>query len=525
MDDMDFLLDDETEVVETAKGDPWRVMIIDDDESIHQTTKYALYGFSFLDSPVEWVDAYSAEEAKKIVLENPDVALIFLDVVMETDNAGLDFARWYRDSDINNATRIILRTGQPGQAPERRAIVEYDLHDYKTKTDLTSEKLFTTMITALRSYRDLRIIQQSRTGLGKIIDSMQYLFSLQSMKHYATGVLMQINAIINFRRAGIICARSVGPAESLEILAEVGAFDRNREAIEALLNQSLKTRESIHEDDFTVLTFVDQNGRLFSIYLENKHKLSEVELELIRVFCSSVSVGFGNVKLLEDLKRSHLGMVIAMADLAEKDDTDAVAHVLRISHYVTQTAQKLREMNYQRELFTPEFLEKVGVASILHDIGKAYIPEDILFKPGKLDPRERKIIETHAGLGFQALSKALEQADDKQGYLQLATSIAMNHHEWFDGSGYPNELKGQDIPMEARIVAVADVYDALRQKRCYKESLPKQECVKILEAGKGTQFDPVVVDAFLGVLKEEGEAEGVAVTSAGTWDVTTKPGS
>ena len=510
MTDMDFLLDDEPEQQEEAAGEPWRVMIVDDDESIHQTTKYALYGFSFLGSTVEWIDAYSAQEAKELALENPNISLIFLDVVMETDNAGLEFARWFRDMDINHATRIILRTGQPGQAPERSAIVEYDLHDYKTKTELTSEKLYTTMITALRSYRDLLIIQQAKAGLSKIIDSMQYLFSLQSMRRYAAGVLIQINALIDFRRSGIICAQAAGENGDMEILAEVGNFSTERGVIEGLIQHSFITREAIHEENYTLLTFVDQHGRLFSIYLENRRKLTDIEMNLLTVFCSSVSVGFGNIKLLEDLKRSHLAIVMALADLAEHRDNDTGAHVVRISQYVTRVAKRLFKNNRLKGKYDNAFLEKVGIAAMLHDVGKVGIPDRILQKPGPLDDEEREIMKTHPEIGAKILTKAAARTVDKKGYLQVATNIALYHHERWDGKGYPKGLCGEEIPIEARVTAVADVYDALRQKRCYKDSFPIEKCKAIIEEGKGTQFDPDVVDTFFEMLSEEGEADGKA---------------
>ena len=145
------------------------MLIVDDDEQIHAVTKMVLSDFSFRDRPLQFLSAHSGREGYAVIAANPDLAVIFLDVVMETETAGLDLARDIRGVLGNEYVRIILRTGQPGQAPERRVIVDYDINDYKEKSELTSQKLFSTMVTTLRSYKDIMTIEVSRRGLEKII--------------------------------------------------------------------------------------------------------------------------------------------------------------------------------------------------------------------------------------------------------------------------------------------------------------------------------------------------------------------
>lgn len=146
----------------------WKILLIDDDEEIHQVTKLALEGFSFDEKSLIFLSAYSAQEAKKMILENPDTALILLDVVMETEFAGLDVVKYIRDNLKNLLVRIILRTGQPGHVPEDVVIVNYDINDYKTKTELTTRKLFTALVAALRSFSALKKLEESRKELEKI---------------------------------------------------------------------------------------------------------------------------------------------------------------------------------------------------------------------------------------------------------------------------------------------------------------------------------------------------------------------
>jgi signal transduction histidine kinase len=158
-----FLADQESEPVDEAKQEDeslekWKILIVDDEEDIHSVTRIALKGFTFRGKPVEFYDAYSASEAEKILKEHPDIALILLDVVMETTNAGLDLVKIIRDKLGNKVTQIIIRTGQPGQAPEREVIVSYEINDYKTKTELTSFKLFTVALASLRAYEAMQQI-------------------------------------------------------------------------------------------------------------------------------------------------------------------------------------------------------------------------------------------------------------------------------------------------------------------------------------------------------------------------------
>ncbi|MDR6294054.1 MULTISPECIES: hybrid sensor histidine kinase/response regulator [Inquilinus] len=175
----DFLiLDDDApeEIPKEASGraEPWRVLIVDDDPEVHQITRLILDGFSFSGRGVALIDAYSAAEAMDILRRTENVALVLLDVVMETDDAGLRFARWIRGVLGNSMVRIVLRTGQPGQAPEQEVIVAYDINDYKAKTELTQTRLFTTLVAALRSYEQIRTIEDGRKTLAQANDVLEH---------------------------------------------------------------------------------------------------------------------------------------------------------------------------------------------------------------------------------------------------------------------------------------------------------------------------------------------------------------
>ena len=199
------------------------------------------------------------------------------------------------------------------------------------------------------------------------------------------------------------------------------------------------------------------------------------------------------VQRTRSLMRTRNGLIFGLAKLAESRDTDTGEHLDRIAKYVTILANQLKEDGIE---LSDTDVEHLALASSLHDIGKVGVPDAVLLKPGRLDAEERKIIETHATIGgdcLQALSEQLGEDD----FLQTAEEIAYGHHEKWDGSGYPFQRAGEQIPLSARIVAVADVYDALRSKRPYKEGMSHEKAKGILLKDAGSHFDPVVVEAFL----------------------------
>ncbi|UCG28497.1 MAG: hypothetical protein JSV24_03810, partial [Bacteroidales bacterium] len=166
-----FIDEPDGEVVEEAisgekeQGERWKVLVVDDEEDIHSVTRMALKGFTYQGKEIDFLDTYSARDSKALLKENPDIAVILLDVVMETNTAGLDLVKYIRDKLGNKFTQIILRTGYPGYAPEREVIVSYDINDYKTKTELTSFKLFTLILASLRAYKSITELEELRQDL------------------------------------------------------------------------------------------------------------------------------------------------------------------------------------------------------------------------------------------------------------------------------------------------------------------------------------------------------------------------
>src|SRR5687767_13602232 len=234
--DDDFIrVIDEEPTPSTAPALPaWQIAVIDDDPAVHEGTRFALYDYNLHGQGIEILSARSAAEGRELMRANPNIAVILLDVVMETDDAGLRLVDYIRTELQNETVRIILRTGQPGQAPERRVIIDYDINDYKAKTELTADKLFTALTAALRGYQQLQRMVETRRGLETIIDGASTLFDFKSMQRLAEGVLTQLATLINVECGGILVLRDAATAQQkFSVLAGSGCYRHLADAKDA----------------------------------------------------------------------------------------------------------------------------------------------------------------------------------------------------------------------------------------------------------------------------------------------------
>lgn len=194
--------------------------------------------------------------------------------------------------------------------------------------------------------------------------------------------------------------------------------------------------------------------------------------------------------------------MLALASLAETRDPDTGNHLYRTQHYVKALARQLRDHARFSHYLTHDRIEILFKCAPLHDIGKVGIPDRVLLKPGRLTPEEMELMQRHPALGHAALARAQSQADLGSEFLETAREIVYSHHEKWDGSGYPCGLASDEIPIAARLMAVADVYDALISNRVYKSALPHARAFQIIQEGRGLHFDPDVVDAAVSLAEE-----------------------
>jgi len=201
------------------------------------------------------------------------------------------------------------------------------------------------------------------------------------------------------------------------------------------------------------------------------------------------------------LERSRQVTIESMAAVAETRDPETGAHIKRTQYYVRAIAEELRRTGQDPDLLTPEYIQLLFLSAPLHDIGKVGVPDAILLKPGRLTPEEMAVMQRHAEFGRQIILNTASHLEDDN-FLALAADIAGTHHEKWDGTGYPNGLAGTDIPLAGRIMAVADIYDALISRRCYKEPFSHEHSLELMRGLSGSTFEPRILDAFLAIEPE-----------------------
>ena len=205
-----------------------------------------------------------------------------------------------------------------------------------------------------------------------------------------------------------------------------------------------------------------------------------------------------NLIKTKELVRTRDAVIFGLAKLAESRDPDTGHHLERIALYSTRLASALRRDPRYRDVVTPTFVRTIGISSALHDIGKVGVEDSVLLKPGRLDQDERFRMQVHTTLGGNCIEQ-IEKRLGNSNFLAMAREIAYCHHERWDGEGYPVGLKGSEIPLSARIVSIADVYDALASRRVYKEPFSHEKCMKIILSEAGKQFDPQLVEVFASI--------------------------
>lgn len=203
-----------------------------------------------------------------------------------------------------------------------------------------------------------------------------------------------------------------------------------------------------------------------------------------------------------ELQAVHDVTILALASLAETRDNETGNHLRRTQNYVLTLALRLREQPHFAAQLDDQAIDLLYKSAPLHDIGKVGIPDHILLKPGRFEPHEFEVMKQHPRLGYQALVHAEEMLGAPVPFLRIAKEIALCHHEKWDGSGYPQGLSGEAIPLSARLMAIADVYDAVISRRVYKPEMPHEKAVAIIREGCGSHFDPAVVEAFLSLEEE-----------------------
>ncbi len=294
--------------------DAWKVLIVDDDKSVHDVTEMSLRGCIFSGAPLQLMHAYSGSEARQIIADNDDIALILLDVVMETSDAGLKVVEYIRGELNNRTARIAIRTGQPGEAPQNEVISKYDINDYKEKSDLTHTKLFSMVYTSIRAYQDLLALESSRRGLEKLVDSITQIFQASSINDFAQAVLEQLTAILGLRPNAVFLHADAHPnaqaSNEMLVIAGTGKYANQLgvPASEILDEDLLLTMENLRAeqqcsfgDNYCIHFQITNNGSEKMLYVGSHRVISPSDRLLIYLFAQNVAVAHEHLVAMNKL--------------------------------------------------------------------------------------------------------------------------------------------------------------------------------------------------------------------------------
>ena len=492
----------ESETGPTKGISPWKVLIADDDEEVHVITKLALADYNFLGQPIEFLSAHNQRETINFLRSEPDIALVLLDVVMDQHNTGLEIVKFIRDTLSNPTIRIILRTGDPGSAPEREIITNYDINDYKEKTELSSTKLYTAVHTSIKNYCDIRTIKAGRAGLTKIIHDVSNLYSVDRHRSFIQTAIEQFANLVQ-ANPDVILLKSHGPVDAaafrveglgggVKAIAGVGRFEQgtkehanhllSEEQLETILT-SAAHKTIIVENGNLACSFASENLGTYILFFEGVGFLRNFDFSLVDIFLSHICQSMEAVALRNEITEAQNEIIHKLGEVVEFRSAETSAHVSRVSLICRLLGTSIG--------LPPDRVSEIAVAAVLHDIGKAVVPETILNKPAKLTEDEMREVMQHTVMGHKLL------ASSSRSVIVCASRIALEHHEKWDGTGYPNGKKATEISLDARIVALADVYDALRSKRSYKTAWDRLKTRNYIIEQAGSHFDPVIVEHFV----------------------------
>lgn len=474
----EFLFADEVEPKKVEEDNskktiPFKVMIIDDEDDVHKITHIALKNFIYQGRGLSFVNAYSASGAEILLKEHPDTALILLDVVMEEQDSGIKLVRYIRDILNNQHVRIILRTGYPGQVPEKIVILNYDINDYKEKGELTEDKLFSTIVSSLRSYEGITKLDTANKLLSNLLDSfIQSIASaIDDKSHYTAGHIRRV-AQLTQNIAKKLCESKDERWADFNLTDE----EQNEIRIAAWMHDigKITTPEYIVDKATKLQTIVD---RIELIFARGEILKRDIENEALRKKIEFLSVNNDEINKIDDEFKQRLETL--------EDDLQFLKNMNLGGEFMEDT-----KINRVKDI-AAKTIKINGQDSAFLTYDEVY---NLSIRRGTLTEQEREIIQNHVKLTI----KMLIQLPWPDG-LKMVPQFAGAHHETLSGTGYPNKLKAEDLPIQARIIAFADIFEALTAAdRPYKKGKNLSDAFKILGFMiKDRHLDKDIIDFFV----------------------------
>lgn len=468
----------------------WHILIVDDDTSIHDVSQLVLSRLEVDGRKLKLHHAYSAAEARGMIESDTPFCMAFIDVVMESDQAGLELVEWIRQVRKDHFMRLILRTGHPGTAPEADVIRKYDINDYRTKTEFTSLKMQTAVYVGIHGYRDIVTISRSLDAFKRLIISSTDILKINDLKSFSTAALENLLALLDLESSAVYIVRQETDYDASvqeQIMACAGRFgaisdcsSQINATVRERINQAFTSGESLLTDEFFIGFCRTSPNACSVLYIEFEGDPAHFNAPLAEMYATAVVLLLESLTRQQQVERSQRELLYIVGEAVEARSKETGSHVKRVALMCKLLAT--------RRGLPDTYANNLEIAAPLHDVGKIAIPESILHKPGKLTPDEWEVMKTHAQIGGELIGRSdLPVA-------RLASRLALYHHENWDGSGYPEGLSGEAIPLEARIMALVDVIDALGSHRSYKEPWSAEKILTFIREQRGIKFDPALTD-------------------------------
>jgi len=469
------------------------VLIVDDDQGMHMISRLLIRGMTFQGKKVALISAHSIEEARQQFAENQDVSVAVINAPEGQIDQYIQLIRHLRHTLKLKELRIILSIVSYKEIKDVGEYENLDINDLRTINELTEENFAIVVRTALRDYLAEAQLTQHISGLHSLISDLSA--EVKVADHTLYEVLKKIESIMGRPEGNSKLV--IEPNADWNVvfsegqfsgLSEKEIFEGSEELIELVKKYTAtQTNYFLYSNDkvFFSLNMIANQDALCCIFGCERAYQDSYTLGITQLFTTEYSLKIRNERLQKDLLMSHRHVLTKLCESVEVRSPETGKHIYRIGMYAALFSKILG--------FDEEYQILIEHAAPLHDIGKIAIPDVILMKPGKLTTDEFETMKTHVIHGFNFFKR---ESDEIRPLLDLAAVIALTHHEKWDGSGYPNQTSGIDIPIAGRIVALCDVFDALRSKRCYKEPVTLKETLRIMQKDAGTHFDPKLMKIF-----------------------------
>jgi len=448
------------ELSTTFKGgviivDKFKILIVDDSKLVHVQIKDMLSNLDFEGRHIELDDAFGYEDFRK-AYEPGKYALILTDLVMEEDISGIKVINHIRHELGDTKTRIVLMTANPEKVPRDLLLRDYDVNSYIEKQSMNEFTLKLTVVSMLKTYKDIIAFEKAINSIDYVMHNSKSM----EVEDMLIETYFQIRSFIKLRLSNVEIEG--------EIYVDKGKIFPPSSPV-ARTPKKLKERYSFE---------VEILEKQVNLNLSTSKKLSKTDVEYVNALLSNLKYSY----FYTELSGVENDLILRLSNLIETRSEETGNHVKRVA-----------EISYLLAVdcgFDAKEAELLKSASGLHDIGKVGIPDHVLNKPGKLDENEFAIMKEHSVIGFEILKNSRWKV------FELGAMISLQHHERWDGTGYPYGLKDGEIAPEARMVQVADVFEALTHDRCYRPAWPIDKAVEYMCEMRGKQFAPEIIDVF-----------------------------